>query len=40
MTKSPQVPNKKDESVSHSEQAPELQPALNAKQKTALLIKT
>ena len=39
MTKSSQVPNKKHEQASHSEQAAELEPVLNAKQKTALLIK-
>ena len=39
MTKSSQVPNKNDEQPSHSEQDAELEPVLNVKQKTALLIK-
>lgn len=43
MTKSPQVPNKDAESLthpqSHSDQASSLKPVLGAKQKTALLIK-
>ena len=39
MTKSPQVPNNQDELVSHSDQDTTLKPVLNAKQKTASLIK-
>jgi len=43
MTKSPQVPKKEDESLTHSqshlEQASSPQPVLSAKQKTALLVK-